>query len=53
MLVVQVHSELLLQVAEGQVELRAVPIWAHPTSSAGKILNKLWWGAVVMDNSSC
>lgn len=53
MLVVQVHAELLLQVAEGWVDLRAVPVWACPISSEGKILNKSQWGVVVTDNSSC
>lgn len=32
MLVVQVHAELLRCVAEGQVDLKAVPVWAQPIS---------------------
>lgn len=35
MLVVQVHTEPLLWVAEGQVDLRAVLVWALLISSAG------------------
>lgn len=31
-LVVQVHAELLRCVAEGQVDLKAVPVWAQPIS---------------------
>ena len=53
MLVIQVHVDLLLWVAEGQVDLKAVLVWARPILSAGQILNKSRWGAVVMDNSSC
>lgn len=53
MVVVQVRAELLLQVAEGWVGLRAVPVWAYSISSEGKILNEPQWGAMVTDNSSC
>jgi len=53
MLVVRVHAELLPWGAEGQVDLKAVLVWSHPISSAGKILNESWWGAVVMGNSTC
>lgn len=51
MVVIQVHPELLLWVAEDQVDLKAVLVWARPISSAGKTSNE--WEAVVMGSSGC